>query len=262
MAEQEAKPRVPSALKRLVDDYLNTCHFMTKMWRGLIAVLAVAFPVAFILRESNLIQALVNAVGFWLLAAVASRLAVLEFRILRAAWVAKKIDRRIPEGHPSREGVIEWIRDRNDGNFLNSLLKKLGAAPHPPPVIETTTSDPTAFINGVLAKLGGQQQQTTTTYVYGNSITQVLNEEGEWVTIQESQPVAVEGPPPEQSVQRALEELAPPENFKPIPIAAPGPGKEKKKKSKSKKKKRRSTHLLLDPEAYDPEAAGEGRESG
>jgi hypothetical protein len=260
MAEQDNNPRVPSALKRLVDDYLNTCVFMTKMWRRLVIILAVAFPLAFILRESNLIQAMVNAVGFWLVAAVVSRLAVLEFRIVRAGRVAGKIDRRIPEDHPSREVVIEWLRDRNDGNFLNSLLKKLGVAPHPPPVLETTTSDPTAFINGVLAKLGGQGQQTTTTYLYGNSITQVLNDDGEWVTVQESQPYAPTGPPPEESVQQALEEMAPPGNFKPIPIAAPGP--EDEEKSKPKKKKRRATHLLLEPEAYDPERAGEGRESG
>jgi hypothetical protein len=260
MAEQDKKPRVPSALKRLVDDYLNTCLFMTKMWRRLAIILAVAFPVAFILREVSLVQALVNAVGFWLIAAVVSRLAVLEFRILRAGWVAGKIDRRIPAGHPSRDVVIEWIREKNDGNFLNSLLKKLGVAPLIPPVLETAPQDPTAFINGVLAKLGGQAQQSTTTYVSGNTITQVLNDDGEWVTIQESQPAAPEGPPPEQSVQQALEELAPPENFKPIPIAAPG-GKGNKK-SKRKKKKRRATHMLLEPEAYEPEPAGEGRESG
>jgi hypothetical protein len=259
MAEQDNKPRVPSALKKLMDDYLNTCVFMTKMWRRLAAVLAVAFPLAFMVREDSMVQALVNAVGFWLIAAVVSRLAVLEFRILRAGWVAKKIDRRIPRGHPARDTVIEWIREKNDGNFMNSLLKKLGVAPQPQAVLQTTSSDPTAFINGVLAKLGGQGQQATTTYVYGNTITQVLNDDGEWVTIRESQPAAPAGPPPEQAVQQALDDSAPSQNFKPIPIAAPDPGN--KKKTRREKKKRRATHLLLEPEAYEPELNGEGRES-
>ena len=48
---------------------------MTKMWRRLAVILAVAFPLAFFLREHSVVQALVNAVGFWLIAAVVSRLA-------------------------------------------------------------------------------------------------------------------------------------------------------------------------------------------
>jgi hypothetical protein len=255
MAEGESKPRVPSALKKLVLDYQNTCVFMLKTWRRLMLILAFAFPAAFYLREASIIQALVNAVGFWVITALLSRFLVLEFRLLRAGWVAKKIDRRRPAEHPARQAVIDWIREQNDGNFLNSLLKKLDASPHPPE-LAAIDYDPAAFINGVLGKLGRQEQQTTQTYVY-SSQTQVLNDDGEWVTV-DSYSSEGDGAPPEAVLQQAFDQAEPPPDFKPIPITAPAGGKKRKKK----RKRRRREYMPLDPEAFEAEATGSGAEGG
>jgi len=255
MADAESKPRVPSALKKLVLDYQNTCIFMLRAWRRLMLILAFAFPAAFYLRESSIIQTLVNAVGFWVITAVLSRFLVLEFRLLRAGWVAKKIDKRRPAEHPSRQEVIDWIREHNDGNFLNSLLKKLDASPHPPE-LSAIDYDPATFINGILGKLGNQEQQTTQSYIY-SSQTQVLNEDGEWVTV-ESYSSAEGGAPPEAVLQQGFDQAEPPQGFKPIPIAASS----EKNKRKKKRKKRRRKYMPLDPEAFEAEATGSGAERG
>jgi hypothetical protein len=239
MADADNRPRVPAALKKLVLDYQNTCVFMLKAWRRLMMVLAVAFPAAFYLREATILQAMVNAVGLWLMFAILGRCLVLEFRFLRAGWVARTIERRMPAGHPSRQAVIDWIGENNDGNFLNSLLKKLGVAPQAPPA--AMSYDPTTFINGVLEKLGQQEQQATHTYVY-SSQTQMLNQNGEWVTVESD----------------SAEETEPPEGFKPIPIAVPQP-----KISKSKKrKKRQREYMPLDPEVFEPDGAEAGADGG
>jgi hypothetical protein len=260
MADADDKPRVPSGLKKLVLDYQNTCVFMLKLWRRLAIVMAVALPSAFFLRESNLLQAMINAIGLWLVFAVVSRFLVLEFRLLRAGWVARKIETRIPPGHPSRGATIDWIEENNDGNFLNSLLSKLGAPARASvspfagqQALSSTTSDPTAFINGVLEKLGKQQQQSVQTYIY-SSQTQVLNEDGEWVTV-ESHDSQEDGPPPEAAVQQALNEATPPEGFKPIPIRSSAKGGPKNDKKRRKRRRKRSKHMPLDPESFDPEAA-------
>jgi hypothetical protein len=251
MADADDKPRIPSALKKLVLDYQNTCVFMLKAWRRLMLILAFAFPAAFYLREATILQAMVNAVGFWIISAVLTRFLVLEFRLLRAGWVARKIEKRIPAGHPARQAVIDWINEKNDGNFLNSLLKKLGGQRHVAS-LSATPYDPTTFINGVLEKLGKQDRTTTQTYYF--SQTQMLNENGEWVTVESFDP-AGSGPPPEAAMQQALEEAEPPAGFKPIPIAAPAEGKKKKKR-----KRRRRTFMPLDPEAFDSGAGTEGKE--
>jgi hypothetical protein len=255
MADADGKPRIPSALKKLVLDYQNTCVFMWKTWRRLMLVLAFAFPAAFYLREASIIPTLVNAVGFWVITAILSRFLVFEFRLLRAGWVAKKIDKRRPAEHPSRQAVIDWIREHNDGNFLNSLLKKLDSSPHPPE-LSAIDYDPATFINGVLGKLGKQEQQTTQTYVY-SSQTQILNEDGEWVTV-DSYSSEEGGAPPEAVLQQAFGQAEPPQGFKPIPIAAPTDGKKRKKK----RKRRRRKFMPLDPEAFEAEATGSGAEGG
>jgi len=222
MAEEGNKPRVPSVLKKLVLDYQNTCIFMLKAWRRLMLLLAFALPAAFYLHEATLLQATINAVGFWFISAAISRFLVLEFRLLRARWVANKIESRIPAGHPSREAVIDWIRENNDGNYLNSLLGKLGVSPEAS--VADLPYDPTTLINGILLKMGKQEQQATHTYVY-SSETQILDDETE-----------------------------PPEGFKPIPISVP----KKKKKENKKRKRRRREYMPLDPETFDPEASEAG----
>jgi len=234
MAQEDNKPRVPTALKKLVLDYQNTCVFMLKAWRRMMLIMAFVFPAAFYLQEATILQAAINAVGFWFIFAAISRFLVLEFRLLRARWVAQKIDKRRPASHPCRQAVIDWIGENNDGNYLNSLLRKLSVAPETP--LSDIPYDPTTFINGVLQKMGKQEQQATHTYVY-SSQTQMLNADGEWVIVESSN----------------SDEAEPPEDFKPIPIKAP-----KKKRKKAKRKRRRRAYMPLDPEAFDPEGAEAG----
>ena len=98
MQGPERAAELPRSVKELVLGYLNTCQVMGKLWFWVMAFLAVGLPLAFYGAGNTQIEALINGGGFWLITGILSRLAVFEFRQLRAGWVARKIGRRVRTG--------------------------------------------------------------------------------------------------------------------------------------------------------------------
>ena len=107
--------------------------------------------------------------------------------------------------------------------------------------------------------LGGSgfasQSNGVQTHVYTSTQTQILNADGEWVTVQSSSSGDGDGTPPSEAVQKALamlgqgasdvvaipeEEAAePPPGFEPIPLSPAGSDGSPKKKTDTRGKPRR-----------------------
>jgi hypothetical protein len=244
VVETTKKPRVPSELERLLRGYLNTCQFMTRLWMRTMLVLVVLLPAGFYAAGKNVLEAGISGVGLCVLLGVITRFLVFEFRQFRAGRVAVRIDQRIPRRHPSREAVVEWIAEHNDGNFLNSVLKRLGVSPrtsraYTTPLEENVVATSPAFLAFAEKLLNGSEGPSQSggvqTYVYATTQTQVLNEDGEWVTVETSTTDGGEAVPPSEAVQKAMALLRPggsdadtgsgggdpPPDFEPIPLSAP-----------------------------------------
>jgi hypothetical protein len=269
MAKADEKPRVPSALRQLLNGYVNTCRVMTKLWFRAMVVLLVALPLGIYGTDKSWVEAAVSGIGLWILVGAISRFLVFEFRQLRAGWVARTIERRTPRDHPSREAVVDWIKGHNDGNYLNTVLKKLGV----PPWAAHPGTAPRSELEKFAAKvLGGgsfaTQPDNVQTHVYTTTQTQMLNEDGEWVTVQSSTSSDGAGASPSEAIQKALamlgqgasegvvlpeEEVAePPPGFKPIPLSPAGSDASRKRGEDSRRKSRRLAYMPLQLDHYDP----------
>ena len=185
---------MPSDLKQLVLGYLNTCQVMTRLWFWVVAVLFFALPLGFFGAGKNWVEASITGGGLWLIFGVISRFLVFEFRRLRAAWVARKIRQRIPAGRERWQAMVRWIAEHNDGNFLNTILKKLGVPPRfsgayaagHPESVESPFRGLDQITDSLLGKFdrpGGDDSARTS--VFTTTQTQELRD-GEWVTVESS----------------------------------------------------------------------------
>ena len=194
MPADDKERSIPEDLQQLVLGYQNTCQVMSKLWFWAMGILLIALPAAFYGAGKDTIEALASGGGLWILFGIISRFLVFEFRRLRAGWVARKIERRIPAGRKLWQAMIRWIAEHNDGNYLNTLLKKLGVPPrfartYASTMQQALAASPTAaggFAASLLEKLdfpssGGSTQ----TCVYTTTKTQELRD-GEWVTVDSS----------------------------------------------------------------------------
>jgi len=205
---------VPGPVRETVLGYLNTCRVMSKLWVWAMAFLAVALPLGFYGAGDNHVEALVNGAGFWIILGILSRLAVFEFRQLRAGWVARKVGRDIRPGTPTWETLILWIAENNDGNYLNTVLKKLGVSPRSVGVFATPLRETLAGTVPQVAEMAGEiferlvpsGPDSTQTYVYTTTKTQMLNEDGEWVTV-DSETSSSGDLPPDAALRRALQAM-------------------------------------------------------
>ena len=203
--------KVPKPVRDLVLGYQNTCQVMGKLWIWAMAILAVALPLGFYGAGNNQIEALVYGGGFWLIIGILSRLAVFEFRQLRAGWVARKIGRRMRAGTPAWEALVLWIAANNDGNYLNSVLKKLGVSPRSVGIFSTPLAETLGATAPQLADMAGEiferlvpsGSDSTETHVYTTTKTQMLNEDGEWVTVDSETSSSGDGPP-DEAIRRAM----------------------------------------------------------
>lgn len=276
MSKAETKPHVPAALKTLMRGYVNTCRVMSTLWFRTMLILLVALPLGIRGTGQSWVEAAISGIGLWILVGAISRFLVFEFRHLRAGWVARKIERRIPRGHPSREVVIEWIREHQDGDYLNTVLKKLGEKPGAShsliaPLQRAVSSPKSAFERFAANVLGGSglggQSESVQTHVFTTTQTQMLNEDGEWVTVQSTTSSDGDGVPPSEAIQKALamlgrgsselvvapheeEDAGPPPGFEPIPLSPPTgavPGRKK-----GRRKPKRLSYMPLEVEDYTP----------
>jgi hypothetical protein len=257
---------------------------MTTLWFRAMMIILVALPLGIYGTGKSWVEAAISGIGLWIIVGAISRFLVFEFRQLRAGWVARRIERRIPRGHPSREIVIDWIREHNDGDYLNTVLKKLGEKPGESdsalaPLQQAVSSPKSAFQSFAANVLSGDgfggQSDNVQTHIFTTTQTQMLNEDGEWVTVQSSTSGDGDGAPPNEAIQKALamlgqgdaevvvvpaEEAAqPPPGFKPIPLSsaqADAPGKRKK----GRRKPKRLTYMPLQLEEYDPHEDEDGEQ--
>jgi hypothetical protein len=267
MAKADEKPRVPSALKKLLHGYVNTCRVMAKLWFRAMVVLLFALPLGIYGTGKYWVDAAISGIGLCILIGAISRFLVFEFRQLRAGWVARRIERRIPRDHPSREAVIDWIKEHNDGNYLNTVLKKLGVAPGAAnPVLSKS-----AFENFAATVLGGNgfanESEDVQTHVYTTTQTQMLNEDGEWVTVQSSTSSDGDGAPPSEAIQKALAMLGqeddpqPPPGFKPIPLSTARGNAPRGEQEDRTRERRRLDYMPLQVEDYDPHEEDDSEEA-
>jgi len=258
MSEAPRVASMPSDLQRLVLGYLNTCQVMTRLWFWAVALLLPALPLGFYGAGKNWIEALIAGGGLWLIFGVISRFLVFEFRQLRAAWVARKIRRRIPAGRGRWQAMVLWIAEHNDGNFLNTILKKLGVPPrfagafavaHP-----ERASSPFRGLNQITDSLLGNFERpggngTAQTSVFTTTQTQEL-QDGEWVTV-ESSTTSHGNVPPEEAVREAMARLDEQVETSRVslPVATTG-----------KKRRRRLDYLPLELEEFQPGQEEDGDE--
>jgi hypothetical protein len=214
MRESSRAAEVPRATQELVLGYLNTCRVMSKLWIYVMAVLAAALPLGFYGAGHNHIEALVYGAGFWFITGILSRLAVFEFRQLRAGWVARKVGRRIRTGTPAWEALVLWIAENNDGDYLNTVLKKLGVSPRSVGIYATPLRESLRATVPQVAEMAGEffeklvpsESGSTQTYVCTTTKTQMLNDDGEWVTV-DSETSRSGEPPSDYALRRALSML-------------------------------------------------------
>jgi hypothetical protein len=243
-----------------------------------------ALPAAFYGAGKSGPDAAVYGVGFWVVLGVVTRFLVFEFRQFRAGRVARKIEKRVARDHPGRDAVIEWIAQHNDGNFLNTVLKKLGVSPwaaraYGTPLAESVVA-PGPKLQELAEKLLGDagspaQSGSVQTYVFTSTQSQMLNEDGEWVTVHSSTSGNDEGVPPSEAVQKAMallgqggfdaapepaaESAEPPSDFEPIPLSPPGD--EPSRATRGRPRGRRPDYMPLQLEDYEPNQ-GQGPEEG
>jgi hypothetical protein len=195
---------------------------------------------------------------------------VFEFRQLRAGWVARRIGRRVRTGTPAWEGLIRWIADNNDGNYLNTLLKKLGVSPRSTGIFTTPLRESLAGTAPQLAGMAGElfeklvpsEDGSTHTCVYTTTKTQMLNDDGEWVTV-DSETTNHGDLPADEAMRRAMAMLeesgaklpqgmiaadAPAPRLS-IPLSASGRAQPD---SESRERWRRPEYLPLEPDEFDP----------
>jgi len=269
-AGDKTRPRVPSALQQLILGYLNTCRFMARFWFRAMVVLLFLLPLGFYGAVKSSVEALVSGVMFWLIIGAISRFLVFEFRQLRAARVARRIDRRIPRSSPSRLSLIEWIGEHNDGNYLNTLLKKLGVPPRTARAYTTPLAEgvgfPTDKVEGITGALfekisgAGSQGGSVQTHVYTTSQTQMLKD-GEWVTVHSETSTDGDGTSPSEAVQKALAMLndddEPPPGFEPIPVSSAEQSVPAAAAARERNRPGRERpsldYMPLEPDRYDPD---------
>ena len=211
MSEARSVASMPTDLKQLVLGYLNTCQVMTRLWFWAAGLLLFALPLGFYGAGKNWVEASVTGGGLWLIFGVISRFLVFEFRQLRAAWVARRIRQRIPAGRERWQAMVRWIAEHNDGNFLNTILKKLGVPPrfsgaYAVPHAETVSS-PLRGLDRITESLLGNFDQaegdgTAQTSVFTTTQTQELRD-GEWVTV-ESSTTSHGNVSPDEAVREAM----------------------------------------------------------
>jgi len=276
---------VPRRVRGWVEGYLNTSVVMARLWGRLLIGLGITLPLAFWIREPSRTQALVNAAGLWIVLAVITRFFLYQFRLWRAAWVARRIDDRVPPSHPSREVVLDWIRTHSDGNYLHTLLCRLDAGPSRlpgDPVPLHRTFDPpgvearnalTSIFDGLLDDGSSGRTQTQT---YVTTQTQMLRD-GEWVTVESSTSSDSGDAEPSEAIQRAMailaggnaviidrpatrdDDEAPPPGFEPIPVKS-SRKKSSERKTRSRKRSSRKTgprdkkYMPLQPDRFQPVA--------
>ena len=213
MRDSTKGAEVPRSVRELVLGYLNTCQVMSKLWLYAMGFLALALPLGFYGAGNSHVEALINGGGFWLITGILSRLAVFEFRQLRAGWVARRIGRRVRTGTPGWEALVRWIAEENDGNYLNTVLKKLGVSPRSTGIFATPLQESLAGTAPQVAEMAGDfferlvpgagPDSTTETCVYTTTKTQMLNDDGEWVTV-DSETTSHGDLPVDEAMRRAM----------------------------------------------------------
>jgi len=211
MPGSEQSVSVPRRVRDLVLSYLNTSQVMGKLWFYAMAFLAAALPLGFYGAGSNSVEALVNGVGFWIILGILSRLAVFEFRQLRAGWVARRIRHSIRAGGPEWDALLRWIGENNDGNFLNTILKKLGVSSRSGGLFAAPPSESLGLVpprvaemaDGLFERLVPSGTESSRTYVFTTTKTQMLNDDGEWVTV-DSSTSSDGGVAPDAALRQAL----------------------------------------------------------
>jgi hypothetical protein len=268
MPESDSEALVPRNLRELVLSYQNTCQVMTRLWFWAMAFLFLALPLGFLAAGRSWVEASVTGGGLWIILGVISRFLVYEFRQLRAGWVAKRIKRGIPEGQDRWKSLIRWIGENNDGNFLNTILKKLGvpprfasayAVPHQES-LDTPFRGFDELAGSLLGRFEGPMEDGTShTCVYTTTQTQELRD-GEWVTV-ESETTSNGNITPDEAMRRAMAMLqeeasavAPPEALplsqgpqERASVAAEAGG------SREARRRRGFDHLPLELDEFQPD---------
>jgi len=269
MTQSGSEYKVPASLKGLVLSYQNTCQVMTRLWFWAMALLFFALPLGFLGAGKSWIEASVTGGGLWIILGVISRFLVYEFRQLRASWVAKRIKRDIPMGQERWKGLIQWIGENNDGNFLNTILKKLGvpprfssayARPH-----QESLDTPFRGIDQIAGSLLGRfgrsgEDGDSQTCVYTTTQTQELRD-GEWVTV-ESETTSSGDITPDEAMRRAMAMLQEEASAisggrtETIPLspeqAGSTPAAEFTDQGRASRSRRRFDHLPLELDEFQP----------
>lgn len=281
MEQSEKAASVPRPVRDLVLGYLNTSQVMGKLWLWTVAFLAAALPLGFYGAGNDHVEALVNGAGFWIILGILSRLAVFEFRQLRAAWVARRIEGRIRAGTPAREALIRWIAENNDGNYLNTILKKLGVSPRATGIFAAPLRESlgvevprmAGLASEMFERLVPSASDSTRTCVYTTTKTQMLNEDGEWVTV-DSSTSSCGDLPPEDALRRtlaALEEAGTaaaatggtggaPRRDGPIPLSSAEADRPRATRLESGERRRRPDYMPLELDEFDPDDEDEESE--
>jgi hypothetical protein len=274
---------VPKPVRELVLGYLNTCQVMNKLWFWAMGILALALPLGFYGAGNTQVEALINGGGFWLITGILSRLAVFEFRQLRAGWVARKIGRRIRAGTPEWESLVLWIADNNDGNYLNTVLKKLGVSPRSTGIFATPLKESLAGTAPQVAEMAGEffqklvpsvDSDSTQTCVYTTTKTQMLNDDGEWVTV-DSETTSHGDVPVDEAMRRAMAMLeeagaelpagmaAADAAARPasIPLSSAGGERPRPVRVEARERRRHPDYLPLELDEFDPDDDEETEEA-
>jgi hypothetical protein len=260
---------MPADLKQLVLGYLNTCQVMTRLWFWAVALLFFALPLGFYGAGKSSVEASVFGGGMWLITGVISRFLLFEFRQLRAGWVARRIRRRIPVGRERWQAMVRWIAENNDGNYLNTILKKLGVPPRLSAAYvtghEESLDSPFRGLDQLTDNLLGNfdsrgDDSSARTSVFTTTQTQELRD-GEWVTV-ESSTTSHGNVAPEQAMREAMELLEEQAQIvdrpavEPIPVAAESPRRSRRSRRK------RLDYLPLELDDFEPERDAEPARAG
>lgn len=279
--ESQNGASVSRPVRDLVLGYLNTSQVMGKLWFYAMAALAAALPLGFYGAGNNGVEALVNGVGLWIILGILSRLAIFEFRQLRAAWVARRIRRSVRAGGPEWEALLRWIGENNDGDYLNTILKKLGVSPRSSGLFAAPLNESLGLVprrvsdlaDGLFEQLVPSGTESSRTYVFTTTKTQMLNDDGEWVTVDSSTTSDGDAPPPD-AVRRALEILEEagaspaaaaadgPRRSGPIPLSGAEDGPARTGAAGSPGRRARPDYLPLELDEPDPGGDEEPEEAG
>jgi len=274
MPESEKAVNVPKPVRKLLLGYLNTCQVMNKLWIYAMAFLAAALPLGFYGAGNHHVEALINGGGFWIIIGILSRLAVFEFRQLRAGWVARKIGRSFRTGTQRWEELVLWIAENNDGNYLNTVLKKLGVSPRSTGIFATPLSESLGATAPQLAEMASEfferlvpsESDSTETHVYTTTKTQMLNEDGEWVTVSNETSSSGDGPPNE-ALRRAMAMLEQagsavpagmvvadlPRRGESIPLSPAAQERSRAGRAESRERRERPDYMPLELDEFDPD---------